>query len=149
MIIYRNAKKSDIPRIVDIDRVSHPKPWDEKAFLCELSKQASGYNIFLVAEDGESGETAGYITGNIIVDYAHIINVTVNEKYRRKGIGEQLVMRVEQEAFKRKLGSVTLEVRESNTGAINLYKKRGYMEKARREKAYDNKEDEIIYWKMF
>jgi len=146
MTTYRDARKSDLSAILLIEHNSHPKPWDEKAFICEFSKQAAGSNIFLSALD-EDGGLAGFVCGNVIVDYVHIINIAVRDGQRRKGIAAGLIKRVEQEAFRRKLGSITLEARETNTAAISLYKKLGYLEKGRREKAYDNREDEIIMWK--
>jgi ribosomal-protein-alanine N-acetyltransferase len=134
--------------MVEIDRVSFSCPWNEKAFMCEFSKMASDMNIFLVAQD-ENGETAGYAVGNIIIDYVHILNLTVRPDMRVQGLGLALLQEIEREAFKRKLSSLTLEVRENNIAAINLYKKSGYVVKGRREKSYDGKEDELLMWKVF
>lgn len=145
-ITYREARRSDMPGIIRIEEEAHPLPWNEKAFICEFSKLSAGENIFLSALD-ENGDIVGYICGNIITDFVHIINVSVAGNLRRRGIAAAMIKRVEQEAVRRKLGSVTLEARSSNTPAIGLYQQLGYIEKGRREKAYNNKEDEIIMWK--
>lgn len=147
MFLIRNAKKSDIGQILEIEKASYPTPWDETAFLCELSKLASNVNIFLAAEDEETGEIAGYIAGNLIIDYIHVLNIAVAEKYRKRGLGRTFMQKAEQEALKRGLGALTLEVRENNEPAVNLYKKMGYEVKGRREKYYENKHDGLLMWK--
>jgi [ribosomal protein S18]-alanine N-acetyltransferase len=143
----RNAVKSDMLDILEIENNSFTKPWNEKAFLCEFSKTAAGINIFYAADDGETGLVAGYAVGNIIIDFVHILNIAVAEKFRGRGLGLELLKSVEREAFKRKLFSLTLEVREKNYPAVNLYKKSGYEVKGRREKSYGGVEDELLMWK--
>ena len=59
----RDARKSDTERILGIENVSFPMPWNEQAFKCEFSKQASGMNIFFVYEDVDAGDIAGYAVG--------------------------------------------------------------------------------------
>jgi ribosomal-protein-alanine N-acetyltransferase len=122
-------------------------PWNEQAFKCEFSKQASGMNLFFVSADIDTGDIAGYAVGNVIVDFVHILNIAVAPQFRGKGIGRELLKAVEREALKRKFFSLTLEVRETNDPAINLYKKSGYMVKGRREKSYNGIEDELLMWK--
>ncbi len=147
MFTIRNAKKSDIEKILEIEKQSYPMPWDEAAFFCELSKQASGMNIFLAADDGETGEMAGYFVGNIIADYVHILNIAVAEKARKRGLARRFMEKAEQDALKRNLSAFTLEVRENNEPAVNLYKKLGYEVKGRREKYYEHKYDGLLMWK--
>ena len=147
MFLIRSAKRPDLEKILEIEKESYPKPWNEAAFICEFSKQSAGSNIFLSAEDAGSGVLAGYIVGNIIVDYVHILNLAVAPGFRKKGLAGLLLGRMESEAVKRKLGSMTLEVRETNTDAVNLYRKSGFEARGRREKVYDNREDELLMWK--
>ena len=58
----------------------------------------------------------------IILDEAHITNVAVHPHYRSQGIGEAIMRALIDTAVNLKLGSMTLEVRVSNTIAQNLYK---------------------------
>lgn len=147
MFIIRNAKKSDVAEILEIEKASYPKPWDETAFLCELSRQAAGENIFFAAEDEETGKIAGYVVGNLIIDYIHVLNLAVAENYRKHGLALQFMHKAEQEAVKRGLGALTLEVRENNEPALALYKKLGYEVKGRRPKYYEYKDDALLMWK--
>jgi len=143
----RNARKSDIESMLEIESISYTRPWNEQAFLCEFSKMAAGTNIFYAAEDETADRLAGYAVGNVIIDFVHILNIAVAPSYRNRGLGCELLKSVEREALKRKLFSLTLEVREKNEPAVKLYKKSGYVIKGRREKSYDGKEDELLMWK--
>ena len=82
-----------------------------------------------------------------IVDYIHILNIAVSEKYRSKGIGQALLKAIENEAIENKLVSLTLEVREKNLIAVRLYVKSGFELKACREKAYDGIDSGLIMTK--
>jgi [ribosomal protein S18]-alanine N-acetyltransferase len=147
MFIIRNAKKSDLDQILEIENSCYPVPWDRTAFECELSKQASGKNIFLAGEEKKSGKLAGYMAGDVIVDYVHILNIAVAAEFRKMGLATGFMAKAETETLKRGLGALTLEVRENNEAAVNLYKKLGYVVKGRRIKYYENTYDGLLMWK--
>jgi ribosomal-protein-alanine N-acetyltransferase len=147
MPYIRNAKRGDLDAILEIEKSSYKKPWDDRAFMCEFSKQDAGMNVFVVYCNEETGNVGGYACGNIVADYVHIINVAVAAGHRRKGAAVKMLGHIEAEAFHRGLGSMTLELRASNFEALNLYKKMGFSVFSRREKAIDNSEDELIMWK--
>lgn len=81
----------------------------------------------------------------LMVDEAHITNIAVLQEYRRKGIGELLLIATIDLARELKAATMTLEVRASNTVAQNLYSKYGFMNMGVRHGYYlDNREDAII-----
>jgi ribosomal-protein-alanine N-acetyltransferase len=147
MFIIRNAKKSDLDQILEIENSCYPVPWDRNAFVCELSKQASDKNIFLAGEEKESGKIAGYMAADIIIDYVHVLNIAVAPEFRKMGLAMGFMARAEMETQKRGLSALTLEVRENNINAVNLYKKLGYIVKGRRIKYYENTDDALLMWK--
>lgn len=148
MIIFRNARKDDIDNILEIEKLSFPSPWGRIAFECEISKLLTGAGIFQVAYNEENDKICGYICANIVIDYIHILNLAVGPEYRKKGIAGEFIKRIEIEALKRKIYGITLEVRESNFAAINLYRKFGFDIKGKREKYYENKDNALIMWKI-
>jgi ribosomal-protein-alanine N-acetyltransferase len=148
MIIYRNAKKDDIDKILEIENISFPSPWGRIAFECEISKMLSGLSMFKVAEDEDNNKLCGYICADIIIDYIHILNLAIAPDYRRKGIAGEFIRIIESNAIQRKNYGITLEVRETNTAAINLYRKFGFEIKGKRERYYENKDDALIMWKI-
>ncbi|HRU39811.1 MAG TPA: ribosomal protein S18-alanine N-acetyltransferase [Candidatus Goldiibacteriota bacterium] len=147
MFLIRLARKSDIDRIVEIEKTCYPEPWERQGFECEFSKLNSGINIFFVAEDEVSGRVAGYFVGNVITDYVHILNIAVSDEFRRRGIALSFMQKAVQEALKRGLSAMTLEVRESNEAAVNLYRRLGFEVRGRREKYYEGKYDGLLMWK--
>ena len=60
--------------------------------------------------------------------------IVVDSQYRRKGIGEKLLKNI----IDLNPDNITLEVREDNIAAINLYKKMGFEVVSKREKYYGN-----------
>ena len=76
-----------------------------------------------------------------------IDNFFVNPEYRNNGIGNKLMTYLVDMAKRLEVVNITLEVRESNDIAINLYKKYGFLEVAIR-KYYYGDEDGILMEKQ-
>ncbi|MFC1943073.1 ribosomal protein S18-alanine N-acetyltransferase [Chloroflexota bacterium] len=96
-----------------------------------------------------SPPTGHYIVGFvgfwIMADEAHITSIAVREAYRRRGLGELLLIPAIDLARELKARIVTLEVRASNTGAQNLYVKYSFAQEGVRRGYYtDNREDGLI-----
>ncbi len=87
----------------------------------------------------------GYLGMWLMLDEAHITTVAVKESHRRLGLGEFLMIAAIDLALELGLEVVTLEVRATNTGAQDLYRKLGFRKVGLRRGYYtDNKEDAII-----
>ena len=95
----------------------------------------------------DNNETLGTINYSIIYERMEVDNIFVKEDYRGKGIGTKLMSYLVSEAIHNKVVNITLEVRVSNTIAINLYKKFGFREVAIR-KYYYGDEDAILMEKQ-
>lgn len=80
-----------------------------------------------------------------LADEVHIINIAVRESYRRRGIGEQLIIAMIEMAKEMKAKIITLEARVSNIPAQKLYTNFGFVQVGVRKAYYtDNKEDAVI-----
>ena len=76
---------------------------------------------------------------------AHIVSIAVREEYRRRGLGELLLIGALEMAMRRGQQVVTLEVRKSNESAQALYRKYGFEQTGLRRRYYaDNHEDAVI-----
>jgi ribosomal-protein-alanine N-acetyltransferase len=76
---------------------------------------------------------------------AHITNIAVRESYRRRGIGELLLISLIELSLELGAHLVTLEVRVSNTVAQSLYAKYGFAQVGLRRGYYtDNREDGVL-----
>lgn len=81
----------------------------------------------------------------LMVGEAHITNIAVREQYQRQGIGELLLIATIDLSRELQAETMTLEVRESNEIAQNLYSKYGFKQTGIRRGYYlDNREDAII-----
>lgn len=58
--------------------------------------------------------------------YINIHDLIIDIRHRRKGLGRNLLLQIESIAKERKYCKITLEVREDNTTAQNLYKELGF-----------------------
>jgi ribosomal-protein-alanine N-acetyltransferase len=81
----------------------------------------------------------------MMVDEAHIVTIAVRQAYKRKGLGEQLLIAIIELSRELNAKIVTLEVRVSNTVAQALYAKYGFLTAGTRRRYYsDNGEDALI-----
>ena len=82
-----------------------------------------------------------------LFDEAHVTTIGVHPDYRGRGLGELLFVALIDEAIRRNVAWLTLEVRVSNVTAQNLYQKYGFTVQGRRPRYYsDNNEDAYIMW---
>ncbi len=133
---------SDLPAVIELERRAFPTPWSLAMFVLELSKQTG---LCLAATC--PSRLCGYvICARYGLDW-HIMNVAVDPDRRREGIASALLA----ELYERAEGSqarFTLEVRESNQGAIDLYERDGFAIAGKRRRYYqDNGEDALIMWR--
>lgn len=73
-----------------------------------------------------------------IYDRFELDNIYVLDEYRNKGIASTLMEFMINEGKNKNIINITLEVREDNVNAINLYKKYGFVQKAIRNNYYEN-----------
>ncbi|MCD7732135.1 MAG: ribosomal protein S18-alanine N-acetyltransferase [Oscillospiraceae bacterium] len=127
--------ESDITAVCEIEKECFTaEAWSEESFMYRLGK--SGF-ISLVAID--SGEVVGYIAASEILDEQYLDSLAVRADYRGQGVATELM----KSAFDPQK-TVYLEVRESNLPAINLYKKLGFEEYAKRRNYYENPTENAI-----
>lgn len=86
----------------------------------------------------EKDDVIGFITYQIISDYSEILDVFVHINHRNKNIGTNLLNSCIENFEKLGVKKVTLEVKTSNTSAINLYKKNSFKIVSIRKKYYEN-----------
>jgi ribosomal-protein-alanine N-acetyltransferase len=89
-----------------------------------------------------SGELVGFVFITLADDGAgHITTIGTAPEHRRRGIARQLMERAEEALRNRKIATIFLEVRMSNTNAQNLYRELGFSIVQRLPKYYNNGED--------
>ena len=142
-IEIRRVRIDDIITIVEIEKNSYPDPWSEKMFERELQLEFS--NFFVAIEDRE---IAGYICLWTVSDEGHLTNITVKEKFRRKGLGSRLMKYIIDISYAMKIKKMFLEVRASNFPALSLYGKFGFKKIDVRKKYYSNSDNAVVMAKI-
>lgn len=132
--------EADLEEVLAIEAVSFPHPWSRTHFLDELK---SPHAFPLTAFD-LSGRVVGYICPMLILDEGHILDVAVHHEFRGCGIGKLLVEKVIATCLDGGAEFVSLEVRPSNTAAIELYRRLGFVETGRRPRYYSDGEDALL-----
>jgi len=136
----------DMPDVMVIERESFLSPWSAGIFIREL---ASAHSVCLAArlQNRDKMLLAGYLIFWMILDEAHLHNLAVKKEYRRRGIAGKLLEAMREIAAKNGITAQTLEVRESNNAAINLYRRCGFVVKGIRPHYYtDTDENALIMW---
>jgi [ribosomal protein S18]-alanine N-acetyltransferase len=138
----RRLAYADLPQVIAIERRAFPTPWSLAMFVLELSKPSG---ICLAALRGD--RLVGYLVCSRYDDVWHLMNVAVDDRFRRAGIATALLEELFATAD-RPNEQYTLEVRQSNGPAIALYERFGFKPGGfRRGYYHDNKEDALIMWR--
>jgi ribosomal-protein-alanine N-acetyltransferase len=138
----RRLTYADLPQIIAIERRAFPTPWSLAMFVLELSKPAG---VCLTALRGD--EMLGYLICSRYDTVWHNMNVAVDPVHRREGIATAMLTDLLRRIDGRN-ARFTLEVRESNVGAIELYQRFGFRAAGRRRRYYqDNGEDAVVMWR--
>ncbi|MBI3537086.1 MAG: ribosomal protein S18-alanine N-acetyltransferase [Chloroflexi bacterium] len=159
---------TDLAQVMEIEYASFSTPWSELSYRQELLFNPNGsYFVARLAHADSIGAAPkffwrkffspssrqiraaepviGYSGFWLVVDEAHISTIAVNPAWRRRGIGERLLIAMIERARALRAETVTLEVRVSNAPAQSLYRKYGFEIAGTRPRYYnDNGEDAFI-----
>ena len=135
----RPIATDDIQPILEIEKRVHVSPWTEDNFTLELSKP---YSHFLVMTDDETdSKIAGYIIYWVLFEDCQILNIVVDLPFRGLGMAKKMIRQAAQDAMKKGIKKLSLEVRKSNDPAIQLYQKLRFVITQVRRNFYSNGED--------
>lgn len=148
--VIRRCDPSDIIPVMEINFKTLPEHYSDyfyESLLAELPE------AFLVAE--VERKLVGYIMCKIeygfsnfkklgFVKKGHVVSVAVLLEHRKKGIGRALIEEAIAGVKLKKSDELYLEVRCSNTEAIRLYEKLGFVIKQRLKAYYRDGEDAYL-----
>jgi ribosomal-protein-alanine N-acetyltransferase len=162
---------ADIDQVAAMEREAFPTLWPPTSYRKELRNRTAEYSVCVrdgeyVTAPGATGRKGllgmfgrrnkpepvqrhnllvGYVGNWYMAGEAHIVSIAVRETYRRRGLGELLLIGAIEMARRRECQCVTLEARVSNHAAKALYAKYGFNEVGLRRRYYsDNGEDAVI-----
>ena len=152
----------DIREVMEIEQDSFPAPWSARAYRHELLDNDLSYYFVARqrwAERPKLGLLArirrslgvgirpailGHSGFWLMVGEAHISTIAVQPDWRRRGIGELLLVAMLDRATELEATIVTLEVRVSNVTAQNLYYKYGFRQVELRRRYYRDRDEDAL-----
>lgn len=127
---YRPMQMADLDAVMQIEPTIFPFPWSIGNFRDSLN---TGYSCWVLEKQQQM---IGYVVLMLVLDEAHLLNISIAKPAQGKGYGRELLKFIMQKAREHGALNIFLEVRVSNKVAINLYEKVGFNEMAIRPKYY-------------
>jgi [ribosomal protein S18]-alanine N-acetyltransferase len=138
----RPCNLDDLEKVYEIELRTQIAPWTMHQFQTEFDKP---YSQFLLLTDDETDQIiAGYILFWNLFEEGQILTISVDLPFRRKGLAEKMLRKMIQLTELNKIKKILLDVRKSNTPAIQLYQKIGFSITHIRKEFYSNGEDAYL-----
>ena len=116
----------------ELEKLCFSSPWSESSLSILCRDGGVGY----AAVDVESGRVLAYGGMLTVLDEGQITNIATHPDHRRRGLGEAVVRALIEYGEQNGINFISLEVRESNHGAIALYEKLGFVKAGIRKNFY-------------
>ena len=140
-VLVSPMELADVASVEAIELASFSAPWPPNAYRTEL--QTNRLAHYMVIRVGS--RIVGYAGLWLMVDEAHVTTFAIHPDWRRRRLGERLLLALLDVALDRRAAEATLEVRLSNLAARRLYEKFGFRPVGIRPRYYtDNNEDALI-----
>lgn len=134
---------SDVTDVTRIERQSFTTTWPADAFYNEINTNKLAH--YFVGRIGSKVVAYGGIW--VIFEDSHVTTIAVDDAHRGRKYGELMLLHLIDEALERGAAWMTLEVRERNVVAQQLYRKYGFTTVTTRKAYYsDNNENALVMW---
>lgn len=137
----RPMREDDLAAVMAIEVDAYPFPWTPGIFRDCLRADHPAWVLL------QQERVIGYFLMSLAAGEAHLLNVCVAKDRQGHGYGRTLLRAILQIARGHGVERVFLEVRPSNSGAIQLYFDAGFNEIGRRPRYYpagDGREDALV-----
>ncbi|SDH48752.1 ribosomal protein S18-alanine N-acetyltransferase [Nitrosomonas sp. Nm132] len=137
----REMRLEDVSRVILIEREIFLFPWTEMNFADSVK---AGYHCRVLEQNDV---LIGYGIMMMGPDEAHILTIGISAQWQHQGWGGKLLQYFIDLAKQQEAVSVLLDVRESNIGAANLYRRLGFKQIAVRKGYYPamcGREDALV-----
>ena len=148
--VIRRCEVGDLIPVMELNMKTLPEHYSDYFYESLLSEMPEA---FLVAEI--KGRIMGYIMCKTeygfsnfkklgFVKKGHVVSIAVLDEFRKRGIGKALVEESTNGIILKKCDEFYLEVRCSNTEAVQLYEKSGFAIKQQLNAYYRDGEDAFL-----
>lgn len=143
LLRLRKMDPSDLSEVLKIEALNYEFPWSEGVF--KDCFRAMNYTNWVC--EAPQDLIIGYCIISIAAGEAHVMNISVSPNFQRQGAGRKMLNHLIEYARPR-AEKLFLEVRPTNPGAIDLYRKTGFREIGVRKGYYpakNGREDAIMF----
>ncbi|MCI8576030.1 MAG: ribosomal protein S18-alanine N-acetyltransferase [Lachnospiraceae bacterium] len=134
---------ADLEQVADLERQCFTESWSYKLLEAGLH---SDYDVYYVFQQEE--RILGYCNLRILAGEGEVQRIAVLPGYRRLGVARKMMEAMVTCARASLVSAISLEVRQGNLPARNLYESFGFRAEAVRKGYYRNpSEDALIMWK--
>ncbi len=135
----RTLSESDAPMLALLEKECFSCPWSEESFF-----ECLGNERFYFVGLFEDGELVGYGGLTTVLDEGDVANIAVRTDKRGRGLGKTLLNALCEEAQKRGVVYLHLEVRESNAPARHIYESFGFNVDGIRKNYYTKPQENAV-----
>jgi ribosomal-protein-alanine N-acetyltransferase len=139
-VTFRRMTEADLDAVLKIEYAAFSHPWTRGIYMDALKS----YEVWLMFEGTQQ---VGHGVINVIIDEAHLLNITVKPESQGHGLGLMLLEHLMKRAYEMNGRECFLELRDSNRSAYRLYERYGFNEIGRRRDYYPavgGREDAIV-----
>jgi ribosomal-protein-alanine N-acetyltransferase len=122
--------------LVKFEQVARACTWTMQQYKDTLTATGS-----LVLHHDIDGVLVAYLLAQCVCDECELLQISVRPDFKRQGIANALMRRFIKQLSDMSYKRVLLEVRESNTAAISLYQKMGFITDGLRKGYYPSGRD--------
>ena len=137
----RPMQETDLDDVIAIEEAVYPFPWTRGIFHdCILV----GYSCWVYQQQQE---VIGYVVMSVAAGEAHILTLAVHPEYQGQGIAKNILDHALENSREKGADTIYLEVRPSNSRAIDIYQKAGFNEIGIRKGYYpdeNGREDALV-----
>ncbi len=136
-------RRRHLRSVLRIESQVYARPWSLSLFVSELALRTS--RAYYVAKI--NGVLCGYAGLMVTDDDGHVTTLAVEPAWHRNKIGTRLLLTLAREAIRRGACNLTLEVRVTNHGAQEMYRRFGFRPAGIRKNYYvETNEDALVMW---
>ena len=140
---FSHMREDDVPAVLRIEQAAYSFPWTGGNFLDSIR-----CSYLCRVARGDRRELVGYFLMMMVLDEAHLLNITIDPRLQGRGHGLALLAHATDCARDKGMDSIMLEVRPSNLRALAIYERYGYARVGLRRNYYpaadNSREDAIV-----
>jgi ribosomal-protein-alanine N-acetyltransferase len=140
-VLIRPMETEDVETVLTIESRAFTTPWQADTFQSLIGRPSS--ELWVMEHTAEG--IVAYAVLWCILDQGELANIAVRPDHLGQGYASQLLERVLDIARGRDVETIYLEVRASNSRALELYERFGFSQVGVRKMYYDEpKEDALV-----